>query len=238
MRDRADPGDGTDDGSRIEADRVLVARIVADRFAGPAYTSLIDRLARYGLRVCEGWLSSGLIFRESARRGRPVGHSPRDWCADDRTELALETVGVALREFHDSALVRGEWRPEAGASLKTYFIGRCILVFPNVFRRWAREHRGWERIELGGDEVQALSYGGRLVEDLVTDRIELRHRLAALDRRTAAAIALTADGYSQAEIGEVLQVTARAVEALLYRHRTAQGDDGKGGGRDDAGTRR
>jgi DNA-directed RNA polymerase specialized sigma24 family protein len=210
-----------DDARRLDADRLLCARIAEAGFTGADHDRLIHDLAAYGIRVCEGWLATGLMFRACASQGRPVGAAPADWSAEDRTELALETVANAVRSFHDYALVKGEWKPDRGASLKTYFVGRCILAFPNVFRYWQRERRGWDRTDLDEEAVAAMPDAGPDLEDQLISRMELRHRLAILDARTAAALTLVNDGYSQAEVGEILQVTSRAVEALLYRHRAA-----------------
>jgi hypothetical protein len=129
-------------------DQHLVDRLACRGFTGPEYATFAAEFAAYGLAVCRAWLTSGIIFSFCARRGRPLGRPPDHWSSDDRHELALETVAVALKEFRERALVRRLWSPDGGASLKTYFIGTCLFVFPNVFRTWQRGEDRWRRIEL------------------------------------------------------------------------------------------
>lgn len=154
------------------------------------------------------------MFRRCAGTGRSIGSPPADWSTEDRDELALETVAVAIRSFHDYALVKGEWNPDAGASLKTYFVGNCVLEFPNVFRAWERERRRWVLTDPDDHVVLPSIPSAELnLEDQVVDRAELRELLADLDKPTAIAIALIAEGYMQNEVAEILQTTKRAVEA-------------------------
>ena len=64
--------------------------------------------------------------------------------ARDREELALETLERALPWFKAKGLEQGGWRPELGASLKTYFTRALLYQFANVWRKYlkaAEEHR-------------------------------------------------------------------------------------------------
>jgi DNA-directed RNA polymerase specialized sigma24 family protein len=227
MPDDDDDARRDNDQQRRDADSALYRRIVDAGFAGWEYERLRDDLVAYGIAVCEAWLLTGVMFRQCAERGRPVGSRPTDWSPEDRHELALETVANALKSFLH-ALEKGDWDPDAGASLRTYFIGRCVLVFPNVFRTWERERDRWDTTVLDDDVLAATPESGPSPEDQVVGREELREGLSALDTRTAIVVTLREYGYPQSEISGILGVTEGAVEALLHRHRRRLG-----GGRND-----
>jgi RNA polymerase sigma factor (sigma-70 family) len=211
------------------ADERLYDRLAAAGFDGPEYAMFVAELAAYGIGICEAWLRTGLMFKYCRDRGRPAGPPPAIWSAEDRHELVLETVAVALRDFHDHALMKGQWRADGGASLKTYFIGACLHAFPNVFRKWRTERRQWDQAETA---AAPLSGSGDLADQVATS-LDLRQRLAGLDQRTRAALVLTEAGYRQEEIAEVLGISARAVEGLLHRHRRRVRQRQDGGGDDD-----
>ncbi|MFK0244640.1 hypothetical protein ACIQUM_08075 [Amycolatopsis azurea] len=42
------------------------------------------------------------------------------------------------------ALVADRWKPEKGASPRTYFLGGCVLAFPNVLRHWENDRRRYQ----------------------------------------------------------------------------------------------
>jgi hypothetical protein len=44
-------------------------------------------------------------------------------------------VALALPRFREHALIGGGWRLDGGASLPTYFMGACLYIFPNEFRK-------------------------------------------------------------------------------------------------------
>lgn len=211
---------------RLEADAALRDRLAASKFRGEEYARFAGDMAAHGLGVCTAWLASGLMFRRCAEKGRPVGTPPADWTDDDQTQLAIDTVTLALENFRRSALIEGGWSPDGKASLKTYFIGCCVLAFPNAFRSWEREREPWQRrFESIDDVLETAPTSGPGPEEQVVDRLELHEALSSLDSKTAVALALSAEGYSQTEIAEVLQVTTRAVEGLIYRHnRRSEGD--------------
>jgi hypothetical protein len=58
---------------------------------------------------------------------------------DDALELSCETVAEAIRCFRERVLIPGKWDPTRKASLRTFFVGQCILQFPNIYRRWNTE---------------------------------------------------------------------------------------------------
>ena len=121
------------------------------------------------------------------------------------------------------ALIDGEWRYDGGASLPTYFMGACLYVFPNEFRRRRVQLEKWRR-QNGRDPAVSMPEA-ELRSDpavLATGKIHVldhvkRHR----SDRARDIVALTLDQYSQDEIVELLgERSIRAVEGVLYRWRT------------------
>jgi len=200
-------------------DQQLVDRLGHRGFTGPEYATFAGEFAAYGMSICRAWLTSGIIFSFCARRGRSIGRPPNRWSADDRHELALETVAVALKEFRERALVQRQWSPDGGASLKTYFIGTCLFVFPNVFRTWQRGEDRWSQVDLGEPLLDREGSPHDDPASVVPLRVDVTAELRNLDPRTAAVIVLTAERYTQQEIAEVLGTSIRAVEGILNRHR-------------------
>jgi hypothetical protein len=130
---------------RLAADRELVARLARQGFRGPEWDRFADVLARYGYQVIRVWILTMKVFPQLRARGLAGGlHPPDDgrrWGSEEADELALETVATAIVKFRQNVLLPGRWTPERGASLKTFFVGQCLIRFANVYRRWLHETR-------------------------------------------------------------------------------------------------
>jgi DNA-directed RNA polymerase specialized sigma24 family protein len=137
---------------------------------------------------------------------------------------------VALPRFRERALEGGGWRPEGGASLATYFMGTCVDVFPNEFRRWRAQGQRWRRQNARDTSVEAE----HMVDpaDLALTNLDAHEHLDSLSREEQVIVQLTMLGYSQEEIAELLgKPSARAVEGVLYRLRNkARSSKGMGRG--------
>jgi hypothetical protein len=221
----------------LAADRKLVDVLAAGGFAGPRFDRFRDELARYAVSVLSGWMYSGYVFQLAAGRGlvlRPTATEldqlHRD--ADLRQELAVMVVAVALPAFRAHALVGGGWRADGGASLTTYFLGACLTVFPNEFRKYRSQRQRWQAQDDSGQKAAASRAGAASdPADLIAGTMRVRADLARMDPRTRAIVALRIDGYRQEEIAEMLgETSVRAVEGVLYRWRVKQAQlGGKGG---------
>jgi DNA-directed RNA polymerase specialized sigma24 family protein len=214
---------------------VLVERL-APGFKGPAWVRFAEELARYGLAVMGAWLASGEIFEQCRRKGCPCGPPPAGWSRQDRDDLASDTVGEAIRVFRQRALIEEQWDPDGGASLASYFIGSCIHAFPNTLRRWkSRQQRAAVEEPVEPAAATFIQLPGPIdVEAHVLNRIAFAEGVAAIhDTRTRTAVVLQAQGYTLAEIAELLSagedtvVTVRAVEGLLRRHRRRVSAEGR-----------
>ncbi len=176
------------------------------------------------------WLRTGAIFAECRRKHRPIGTAPSTWTDDDKHDLATDAVVQAILNFREIALVGGDWTPDGGASLKTYFIGACVLAFPTVYRRWKAGHQNDQRSRSAGASHDLDLLGRPMWQEACepgetsAQRAEIADGLKRLpDERTRVVVAASALGYTQEEIAELLSVdtdtTANNVKQILHRHR-------------------
>lgn len=209
---------------RLLADRALAAELAMAGFAGPVFEVAETEFAAYGIAVMMAWMRTGQIFRKCRDTGRPVRDQRLQWSRDDRLEIAIETTARALRHFVDQVLRPGKWDPCRGATLRTFFVGACLLQFTNVFELWATEQRHWAQVN-----------DGESIPDDAAGRTDLQWTDptggAAVRRRTAqeqlnripdpktrrAAWLVLGHGASHAEAGEAVGLSAAAVEGRLYR---------------------
>jgi DNA-directed RNA polymerase specialized sigma24 family protein len=207
--------------SRLRADAALRDLLEQSDFSGKAYAMFEEELARYGLQVMRGWLRGGFIFAQCGKAGVPLERRPIP--DDDHEDLAQEVVAAALPVFRQKALREGGWRPDGGASLKTYFTRSLCYQFATV---WKKRLRNKDPAAVPGQLVDgpqpevASPDPGPAETFLIRD--EIRRGLAEMpDERTRTAVVLAEDGYQHEEIAELLgpDVSPRAVEGLLRRHR-------------------
>lgn len=212
---------------RRMADKRLLQILSEDGFTGPRYDRFVQELVRYGISVLRAWMHSGYIFKLVSERG--YGLKPHELDLEElaanselREELATMTVALALPRFRQRAFVDGGWSAEGGASITTYFMGACAYDFPNEFRKYrAAEERQRRSLRQQQEQYQP-PVSSLSVADEVIGNLRVLDDLNGIDDvRTRAAVALTLDGYTQAEIQEALDaMSERAVEALIYRWRT------------------
>jgi DNA-directed RNA polymerase specialized sigma24 family protein len=205
----------------LTADRALVDQLMLQGYAGPEWVRFARALAEYGYPIMRGWVFTDAIFLRCAEKG--IGQLPRTnrrFDAADAAEIAGETVAEAIRRFRDRVLIPGKWDMTRGASLNTFFVGQCILRFPNVYRRWYREAQ---------DQLLVLSDLAALKVDLSMLRTEsvppeigaeLSRAVGALQPRDPRVIVgLTELGYDQKDMAELLNTTVRGIQSRLFRHR-------------------
>jgi hypothetical protein len=216
---------------RMLGDQELLLRLQLSSYAPREWLPVASEFARYGLGVLEPWIGSGRIFgKVYGRTGFRLQPAPDGALDDDAAnELAVDTVMVSLTSFLEGVLKKGGWDPTRGASLKTFFIGKCLWEFPNVYRRWRRKAARWSGVVLDGDGKAVEGAAGATVG---ADAQVLREAAAAdalrlLSKDTARrAFVLQEMGYSHDEIAvEVGVADAKAVENLLgYQRRRVHGE--------------
>lgn len=207
---------------RLFEDQRLIQVLAAHDFGGPNWERFQAALARYGVQVLGAWLGNGTIFRRCEDRGLPT-LGPRRLSAEDRQEITELTVAESIALFRKKALRAGGWDPERGASLKTYFIGRCLLQFPRNYEKWLRDEQPLDTVP----DIEMLEHAdlGPGPEALAEGRLVLAAALQATPAlmKVARVFVLQEAGYGQAEVAKRLGLTIGAVESLLYRHRQKEG---------------
>ncbi|MGW0612005.1 hypothetical protein [Streptomyces sp. NPDC002788] len=212
---------------RRMADQRLLEVLSEDGFEGPRYDRFVQELVRYGISVLRAWMHSGYIFKLVAERGyglKPHELELEELASDSelREELAYMTVALALPRFRQRAFIDGGWSFAGGASITTYFMGACAYDFPNEFRKYRASEERQRRALRQQQEHYQPRVSSLSVADEVLGNLRVLDDLNGIDDvRTKAAVALTLDGYTQAEIQDLLDAASeRAVEALIYRWRT------------------
>jgi hypothetical protein len=71
---------------------------------------------------------------------------PPDEVSLIRAGFASETVALAVNSFKQQALIEGRWTPDGEATLRTYFIGGCVFVFPNLYRKWLADRAALQQL--------------------------------------------------------------------------------------------
>jgi len=206
---------------RLIEDSRLYHALAAQDFEGPNWNRFKDALARYGLQVIGSWIRTGLIFKRCRERGLPT-ERPVRLQAGERSELAAITVAEAIAAFRDRVLRNGNWDPDRGASLRTYFIGQCLLRFPRVYKNWLRAEKGMDLASLPEDDQ--ITDQGPGPEALAETRLLLASAVAVpAMMKVARVLLLVESGYRQDEIARRLDMSISSIESLLYRHRRKEG---------------
>lgn len=214
--------------ARLQADARLRDALAVNGFAGPGYGVFEEDLVKYESSALMAELTSGLIFTKCAQKGIRL---PR-WrlSPQDCEELVYETLARALPLFRRRALVGGGWRPEGGATLKTFFMNFLPYQFANAYREWRKGQETDIGQHEGAPDAMPCPLPGP--QEIYLQREAIRDGLAAIESENVrAALVLTEDGYDQNEIAEILSTTRRSVEGLLHRHRKKIEAPRKQGGR-------
>lgn len=205
------------DVDRLAGDLDLYNTLALSGFSGADYDYFADELARYGLAVIGAWVRSGLIYSKCRDRGFGGLPSPeRELDIDDVESITNETVGRAVVKFRETVLLTRRWDPSRGASLRTFFIGQCLIRFANVYRGWfAEQTRNQPTDELLEGQHPLVRPHDRAVDGMVA-----QDELASIrDPRLKRALVWTAAGWQQSEIARELDVSEKTVERMLGNHR-------------------
>jgi DNA-directed RNA polymerase specialized sigma24 family protein len=163
----------------------------------------------------------GTIFLRCAEKG--IGQLPRPSTTlepADAAEIACETVAEAIKSFRKRVLIPGKWDMTRGASLNTFFVGHCVLRFPNVYRRWYREEQD-QLLVLSDLASLKVELSMLRTEGISPDRgAELSRTVRELHPRDPKVIVgLTELGYDQKDMAGLLDTTVRGIQSRLFRHR-------------------
>lgn len=170
-------------------------------------------------------------FDIDSRHGDVLRTDPQE-----RIDLVLTAVSGAWPAFVKHALREGGWNPQwepespeptggrrpSAASLRTYFTRGVLQSFPRHYRKWCRQHdRRLAELGVMDDWTVDLSpwwTGNSPFEDeSVLVNAWLNDFLASLPEHKRHMLRMVYEGYSYAEIGETLGITAKMVTDRIYR---------------------
>lgn len=189
-----------------------------------AWAPVEEELARYGVSVLRCWIRDGsLAVRVRKLTGHAMNLDSRVTADQDSlTELIGTTVAVSLCHFRRRALAGTGWNPKGSASARTYFIGRCLLTFPDEQRRFIREQHApgalWTMSLQHAWDVPGTSPASRPA-DVALARCAVTDILATCDPRTRNVLISVMYGSPLPRIAAEMGTTTKSVEMLLYRCR-------------------
>lgn len=207
---------------RLSGDIELLNDLVVVGFRGKRWDYLETVLIRYGFQVLKSWLITGLIFQRVSEKGFGLYLSrirrDRIPSPEDAEEIASDTLVESIPRFRDEVLRPGLWQPELGASLKTYFIGQCLMRVPKAMGRWSRRVSEEIVVDPSGVDFATSPSFLNSPEEYLAFKIKLEEaKQAAPPKTLAIAYLRIVEGCSHSEIAEVLGVTIGAIESRLYR---------------------
>lgn len=216
---------------RLTVDQEILAVLKSCDFRGPAWAEFIEALVAYAYQPLLFWIRSRRIVHLCRGKGIPL---PTDFVKpmtdQEMEQVTRDVLADAVIKF-ESLLRQGRWSPQGGATLTTYFVGQCIICFPNSYRAWRRDNRppSWESLSaLDEDSARFSGVQGQTdPADAALAAVEVQRMAKELDSRTFDAIRLQQEGYQIVEIAELLGESPKAIEMALYHHRRRMRDEGE-----------
>ncbi|MBF6548842.1 ECF-type sigma factor [Nocardia brasiliensis] len=207
---------------RRAGDVELFETLLADEFCGAGWDLVKREFARYAIGVLSAWVGSGCIVErlhgavaQFSLSGAELKRLRTD--PDFRGGVIDIAVAEALQQFKTRSLAGEGWRVEGGASLTTYFVGRCLIDMVNELNKHRRRDTRDRRCEVAAveDEAAKPDEDRWQVEDpcrTALDRAVLRQYLNGLDQLDRALVWSKASNLTNNEIAEIFGVKARWVE--------------------------
>lgn len=204
--------------AEMEADQELLARIMYAGYRGPDWERVAERLVAYGVAVLAAWIWRGQIYERCRARGYRL--MPLSFSKQEAADLAADTVTIALGKFIEQVLIPNRWDPRRGASLKTFFVGQCLIRYPNEHRRAMAERRraaAFRPAQDGPPLSDVADPGGSSTEGQALARLAIDRALDGADPRTRLVVELRAQGWRWDEIAEVTGLNVAAAKSRLHR---------------------
>jgi hypothetical protein len=205
-------------------DAELVDRLARSGFVGLEYDTFVNDLVRYGLGVMTAWVHTGEAYRRASRLGRPVDleNRPRPPVdPEDAAAIAHLAVTRGLKLFREKGLQERGWRPDGGASLRTYFIRSCLLTFSRASEGWQPDLPDRRLLAYDVFERIPTQRISEIPEQIVVLRAVIAELFRDEKRESVIIMRLRNGGYTDAEIASILpgDITAKAVEHKAARAR-------------------
>jgi len=204
-----------DDIDRRLGDTALVEKLRAAGFEGKQWQTAAEELAKYGVDVLNSWVRKGTIYEKCAQRKRYIKRPPDGTLdAAEGRSLVNGAVADALRHFRADVLIPGVWDPAKGASITTFFVGQCLMRFPDVYRPWlnqvAKVHRGTDIAK-----VQLSQRTNPVADDVIISLTNSSALKLVRNKDAKVAFVMTAMDYTQVQIADHLGTTPKAIERML-----------------------
>lgn len=206
---------------RLAGDAVLHRELKLAGFVGPTQRQFEEAVAKYALAVIAAWLHQGVIeekCKERRLKGLPVLQGI-ELSADDVEELTMGTVTRAIEGFRVEVLQKGKWDPTKKASLRTFFVGQCLIRYIDFAGTWKAQKLRREAVERPFDEAST----GRFMKlagveaDVIEEETFAEWLAPVTSSRARAALVMQFRGWSVKEIADEQGTTTKAVEGLLGR---------------------
>lgn len=203
---------------RLDGDLEVINDLRIDGFQGPRWEAFTHILIAYSFQVLRTWLRRGIIFEKCAQKGiRFFSGTPKlqSFPYDEAEDLAQEVLQEAIDRFKTDVLIPGAWDPRRGASLKTYFIGQCLLRFPKAYSRWYTQHSASAQAQSAA--IASLDVGHYDPAIAAVAGASVHRFLDELDPDTRVIVELRVQKYTFEEIAELLDSTPSAIKSKLHR---------------------
>lgn len=208
---------------RMAGDVDLNLNLALAGYEGRLWDYFANELAKYGYAVIASWIRRKIIFERCRTKGfGGLPTSDRPFTEDEVAELTNETVTKALFHFRRDVLMKRKWDPRRGATLRTYFIGQCLIRFPNIYRRWwAGENRNRALLTEDDDLLSVYRGSASGPEARVVAGVTAEEALSTVKNpRVREAMRLRGEDWTQADIADYFEVTEKAVERMIANERT------------------
>lgn len=214
-----------EESERLAGDRELYEVLREQGFQGRDYEDFEIELVGYGFACIKKWILTKELLAKCREK---LDFVPDDedvrldlLTPDEAEEIAQDIVVQSVLEFREDALVGGKWSPTGGASLKTFFVGRCLMEACKVLNRRAKELKKTARYlqEVEEDELLQLPSREMTLETQFELDDELRRVAGLLSDKELEVARLRAEGLSAKEIANELGTLPSSVNKALERVR-------------------
>lgn len=127
--------------------------------------------------------------------------------------------------------MKKKWDYRKRATLRTYFVGECLIRFANIYRACYRNRARLRQHSTSADEIALSDFGkpSRGMADKAIDYVTAKRILGDIkDERVVKALISSADGKSQADIAVELEVRSTLSLTSCDAGRRRAGQAGSG----------
>ncbi|MBV9313367.1 MAG: hypothetical protein JO100_06365 [Pseudonocardia sp.] len=151
--------------------------------AHPEAQLLADHLQQLGIGTLVNMNKNQSIFRRCRSLTHGALPPPPDTWRTESNRVIIETIRTAIPRFITKSM--REWDPKR-ASLATFFVNYCLIVFKTIYERFCAEETPGE-CERPRDNVVALfdsRYSHRDAQEYVLARAAVREMVALIGSAT------------------------------------------------------